>query len=87
MSRGPSLGSSIRVNQQFVSTEANMYESLALYIDGEFIAGGGRREQDVHNPASGASNRYIRARLLRDFVERSWARMNKHRAADVPETD
>ena len=26
-----------------------------------------------------------RARLLRDFVERSWARMNKHRAADVPE--
>jgi len=30
-----------------------MYESLALYIDGEFIAGGGPREQDVHNPASG----------------------------------
>jgi len=30
-----------------------MYESLALYIDGEFIAGGGRREQEVHNPASG----------------------------------
>lgn len=53
MSRGPSLGSSIRVKQQFVSTKANMYESLALYIDGEFIAGGGRREQDVHNPASG----------------------------------
>jgi hypothetical protein len=24
---------------------------------------------------------------VRDFVERSWARMNKHRAADVPETD
>jgi len=29
-----------------------MYESLALYIDGEFIAGGGRRDHDVHNPAS-----------------------------------
>ena len=27
----------------------------------------------------------ILARLLRDFVERSWARMNKFGAADVPE--
>src|SRR5262249_27628551 len=35
------------------STEANMYENLALYIDGEFISGGSRREQDVHNPATG----------------------------------
>jgi succinate-semialdehyde dehydrogenase/glutarate-semialdehyde dehydrogenase len=30
-----------------------MYEDLCLYIDGEFIAGGGRREQDVLDPASG----------------------------------
>ena len=30
-----------------------MYESLALYIDGEFISGGGRREHNVHNPATG----------------------------------
>ncbi|HET7096025.1 MAG TPA: aldehyde dehydrogenase family protein, partial [Casimicrobiaceae bacterium] len=30
-----------------------MYETLALYIDGEFISGGGRREQEVHNPATG----------------------------------
>jgi hypothetical protein len=27
----------------------------------------------------------VRARLLRDFVERSWALMNKSGAADVPE--
>jgi len=82
LSRGPSLGSSIRVKQQFVSTEANMYESLALYIDGEFIAGGGRREQDVHNPASGQAIGIS----VRDFVERSWARMNIGRAAGAPET-
>ena len=30
-----------------------MYENLALYIDGVFISGGSRREQDVHNPATG----------------------------------
>jgi len=29
-----------------------MYQDLALYIDGEFIQGGGRREQDVTNPAN-----------------------------------
>src|SRR3546814_16772849 len=29
-----------------------MYEQLALYIDGEFLAGEGRRTQDVINPAS-----------------------------------
>jgi len=29
------------------------YEQLCLYIDGEFIAGGGRKEQDVVNPANG----------------------------------
>ncbi|OVZ57376.1 NAD-dependent succinate-semialdehyde dehydrogenase [Pigmentiphaga sp. NML080357] len=29
-----------------------MYQDLALYIDGEFIQGGGRREQDVINPAT-----------------------------------
>jgi len=28
------------------------YETLALYIDGEFIAGG-RKAQDVRNPATG----------------------------------
>ncbi len=30
-----------------------MYEELCLYIDGEFIAAKGRREQDVFNPADG----------------------------------
>jgi len=30
-----------------------MYQDLALYIDGEFIQGGDRREQDVVNPATG----------------------------------
>jgi len=30
-----------------------MYEDLALYIDGEFVKGGGRREQDVFDPATG----------------------------------
>lgn len=29
-----------------------MYEQLALYIDGEFVAGEGRRTQDVINPAT-----------------------------------
>jgi succinate-semialdehyde dehydrogenase/glutarate-semialdehyde dehydrogenase len=32
-----------------------MYESLSLYIDGEFIQGGGRAEQDVFDPANGSS--------------------------------
>ncbi|GGX01066.1 NAD-dependent succinate-semialdehyde dehydrogenase [Pigmentiphaga litoralis] len=29
-----------------------MYQDLALYIDGEFIKGGDRREQDIINPAT-----------------------------------
>ena len=29
------------------------YEDLSLYIDGEFVQGGGRREQDVFDPATG----------------------------------
>ncbi len=29
-----------------------MYPQLSLYIDGQFISGGGRREQDVLNPAT-----------------------------------
>jgi succinate-semialdehyde dehydrogenase/glutarate-semialdehyde dehydrogenase len=29
-----------------------MYEDLSLYINGEFIKGGGRREQDIVNPAT-----------------------------------
>ena len=32
-----------------------MYEDLCLYIDGEFVKGGGRREQDVLDPATGDS--------------------------------
>jgi len=31
-----------------------MYEDLCLYIDGEFVKGGGRREQDVFDPATGS---------------------------------
>jgi succinate-semialdehyde dehydrogenase/glutarate-semialdehyde dehydrogenase len=31
----------------------NNYEELSLYIDGEFIRGDGRREQEVFNPATG----------------------------------
>lgn len=30
-----------------------MYEDLCLYIDGQFLQGEGRREQDVTNPATG----------------------------------
>ena len=30
-----------------------MYEELSLYIDGEFIRGGGRRDQPVFDPATG----------------------------------
>ena len=29
-----------------------MYEDLSLYIDGQFLKGGGRKEQDVVNPAT-----------------------------------
>jgi succinate-semialdehyde dehydrogenase / glutarate-semialdehyde dehydrogenase len=29
------------------------YEDLCLYIDGAFVSGDGRREQDVHDPATG----------------------------------
>lgn len=31
------------------------YEQLALYIDGEFVAADGRRQQDVFNPATGVA--------------------------------
>lgn len=31
-----------------------MYETLSLYIDGQFIGANGRHEQEVRNPASGA---------------------------------
>ncbi|MGE0310722.1 MAG: NAD-dependent succinate-semialdehyde dehydrogenase [Lautropia sp.] len=34
-------------------TEAVKYEDLALYIDGEFVAGDGRKTQPVTNPATG----------------------------------
>src|SRR5262245_27022972 len=29
-----------------------MYEDLSLYINGQFLKGGGRREQDILNPAT-----------------------------------
>src|SRR5438067_7559476 len=29
-----------------------MYEDLCLYINGQFLKGGGRREQDIYNPAT-----------------------------------
>src|SRR5260221_14531762 len=29
-----------------------MYEDLCLYINGQFLKGGGRKEQDVINPAT-----------------------------------
>jgi len=31
-----------------------MYETLSLYVDGQFLSGGGRKEQDVTNPADGS---------------------------------
>lgn len=36
-------------------TNPEAYEQLALYIDGEFVAADGRREQDVVNPATGVA--------------------------------
>ena len=30
-----------------------MYPKLSLYINGEFLSGGGRKEQDIVNPADG----------------------------------
>jgi acyl-CoA reductase-like NAD-dependent aldehyde dehydrogenase len=42
-------------NPQFLtrSHPHAMYPALSLYIDGQFLQGGGRREQDVFNPATG----------------------------------
>ena len=31
---------------------AHVYEELALYLDGQFVKGGGRKEQDVFDPAT-----------------------------------
>lgn len=45
------MNTSTRGEQQSVETAA--YETLSLYIDGEFLAGHGRVEQDVVNPATG----------------------------------
>jgi succinate-semialdehyde dehydrogenase/glutarate-semialdehyde dehydrogenase len=36
-----------------ISSDKQPYETLCLYIDGEFIHGGGRHEQDVVDPANG----------------------------------
>ncbi|MET0509835.1 MAG: NAD-dependent succinate-semialdehyde dehydrogenase [Burkholderiaceae bacterium] len=41
------------VREHDAVTEAIAYEDLCLYIDGEFLKGGGRREQPVFNPATG----------------------------------
>jgi succinate-semialdehyde dehydrogenase/glutarate-semialdehyde dehydrogenase len=38
---------------QLTQSGESMYEDLCLYIDGEFIKGGDRREQDVFDPATG----------------------------------
>jgi succinate-semialdehyde dehydrogenase / glutarate-semialdehyde dehydrogenase len=43
------------------------YEDLCLYIDGEFVKGGGRREQDVFDPATGAVDRPAAARDAADL--------------------
>jgi succinate-semialdehyde dehydrogenase/glutarate-semialdehyde dehydrogenase len=47
----------LRPDAQGPATDSNqetyMYEELSLYIDGEFIQGGGRVEQAVHDPATG----------------------------------
>ncbi len=40
-------------NEHAAVTDAVKYEDLALYIDGEFVAGDGRRTQPVTNPANG----------------------------------
>ena len=41
-------------NEAFPDVERlhSMYEDLCLYINGEFLKGGGRREQDVIDPAT-----------------------------------
>ncbi|MEZ5653820.1 MAG: NAD-dependent succinate-semialdehyde dehydrogenase [Burkholderiaceae bacterium] len=45
------MNTNVRSEEQSVQSAA--YESLALYIDGEFLSGGGRNEQDIVNPANG----------------------------------
>src|SRR3954462_5619933 len=42
----------IAVFERFTLSPPAMYEDLSLYIDGQFLKGGGRREQDVFNPAT-----------------------------------
>ncbi|MFT5111471.1 MAG: succinate-semialdehyde dehydrogenase/glutarate-semialdehyde dehydrogenase [Parasphingorhabdus sp.] len=41
------------MNQPATTSDSKDYEDLCLYIDGEFIKGGGRKEEDVTNPANG----------------------------------
>ena len=50
------------------------YDPLLLYIDGEFIEGGGRREQDVHDPATGKVHRPAAARHARPTSTARWPR-------------
>ena len=53
-----------------------MYEDLALYINGEFIKGGDRREQDIINPA----NMQVLGKLphaTRDDLDRALAAASK----------
>jgi succinate-semialdehyde dehydrogenase/glutarate-semialdehyde dehydrogenase len=44
-----------------------MYEDLCLYIDSEFIRGGGRREQDVQDPATGERIGRLRHATIEDL--------------------
>src|SRR6185312_363768 len=52
--RGPARERAFPTNifQPIAAIEMPMYEDLCLYINGEFLKGGGRREQDVFNPAT-----------------------------------
>ncbi len=46
------MSSVMEQQRGYSETSAASYEKLSLHIDGEFISGGGRREQAITNPAT-----------------------------------
>ena len=58
------------------------YETLCLYIDDEFIAGGGRKEQDVVNPANGRVIGKLPHASKEDLEDRKSTRLNSSHVSE-----
>ena len=71
------------VNLHVLSLMSDLYLRQLLGDASNHLVAHAQRQVDRRGVAL---RKIIRARLLRDFVERGWARMNIRRAADAPET-